>query len=86
MVIKLNVDAVVLKDHRRLAIIARDEYGKMIKAWAKDHVLCDSIMAKDYAILWSVELVRIEMIQNVIFEGDTKVCFDVLNDAYGFVN
>ena len=84
--IKLNVDAVALKDHRRLAIIAWDEYEKMIKAWAKDHVLCDSIMAKDYAILWGVELVRIEMFQNVIFEGDTKVCFDVLNDPYEFVN
>lgn len=53
--IKLNVDAVALKDHRRLAIIAWDEYEKMIKAWAKDHVLCDSIMAKDYAILWGVD-------------------------------
>ena len=30
-VIKLNVDAAILKDHIRLVVIAGDEYGKVIK-------------------------------------------------------
>jgi hypothetical protein len=31
-VIKLNVNADVLEDHTRLVVVARDEYGKVIKA------------------------------------------------------
>ncbi len=50
-VIKLNVDAAVLKDHTRLVVIAHDEYRKVIKVWAKDHILCNSIMPKAFAIL-----------------------------------
>ena len=50
-VIKLNVDAAFLKDDTRLAVIARDKYGKVIKAWAKEHILCDSIMVEAFSIL-----------------------------------
>ena len=84
--IKLNVDAAVLKDHSRLAVIARDEYGKVITTWAKDYILCDSMMAKAFSILSAVDLTRIEMFQNIIFKKDAKVCFDALNNAYESVN
>ncbi len=51
LLIKLNVDAAFLKDDTRLAVIARDEYGKVIKAWAKEHILCDFIMVEAFSIL-----------------------------------
>ena len=59
--IKLNVDVVVLKDHTRLAVIARDEHRKVIKAWAKDHILCDSMMAEAFPILQTIQLAIMEM-------------------------
>lgn len=44
------------------------------------------MMGEAFAVLWAIELTRIEMFQKVRIEGDVKVCFDALNDAHEFVN
>jgi hypothetical protein len=43
-------------------------------------------MAEAFAILWAVELARTKMLKKVIFEGDTKICFDALNDTHESIN
>jgi hypothetical protein len=43
-------------------------------------------MVKAFAILWNVELTRIEIFQKVIIEGDAKVCFDALNNTHESAN
>jgi hypothetical protein len=43
------VDAAVAIDHTSLAV-ARDEQGRVIKAWTKEHDLCEPTQAEAYAI------------------------------------
>ena len=78
-VIKLNADAAVANDHTSLAIVARDEQGQVIKAWTKEHVLCEPIQAETHAIFWALELASPKKFQHLIVEGDCKIYFDALN-------
>ncbi len=73
------MDAAVASDHTSLAVVARDEQGQMIKAWTKDHDLCEPIQAETYAIFGALELASSEKFQHLIVEGDGKICFDTLN-------
>ena len=54
------MDAAVASDHTSLAVVARDEQGQMIKAWTKEHDLCEPIQAETYAIFWALELASSE--------------------------
>ena len=46
VVVKFNVDAVVLKDFTILAVVAWDGDGEVIEAWAKVYEICESVQAK----------------------------------------
>ena len=60
-------------------VVARDDKGQILKAWTKEHVLCEPVMAEASAILWALELAASENFDRIIVEGDAKVCFDGLN-------
>uniref|UniRef100_A0A2N9GSY1 RNase H type-1 domain-containing protein n=1 Tax=Fagus sylvatica TaxID=28930 RepID=A0A2N9GSY1_FAGSY len=81
--IKLNVDAAILPSSARIAIIARDEDGLLIKAWAKSVVSCNPLIAEALAIHWAILLAKPEQWTNIIIESDSKVCVDALvTDPY----
>lgn len=50
-VIKLNIDAAVARDSTSLAVVARDDHGQVLKAWKREHFLCDPLQAEANAIL-----------------------------------
>ena len=42
-VVKLNVDAIVIDKFTTLVVVAQDEKGEVIFAWARQHVFCDLV-------------------------------------------
>jgi hypothetical protein len=76
--IKLNVDAAILPTSARIAVIARDEGGLLIKAWAKSVVTSDPLIAEATAIHWAILLAKSESWSNILIESDSKVCIDAL--------
>ena len=60
-------------------MVARNEFGEVLKIWAKIHDLCTPTQAKAGAILWALSLAIVENWCNIIVEGDSKICFDVLS-------
>ena len=51
----------------------------MLKLWANIHDLCTPTQAKAAAILRALNLATAENWCNIIVEGDSKICFDVLS-------
>ena len=60
-------------------MVARNEFGEVLKVRAKIHDLCTPTQAKAGAILWALSLAIVENWCNIIVEGDSKICFDVLS-------
>uniref|UniRef100_A0A2N9HI48 Reverse transcriptase domain-containing protein n=1 Tax=Fagus sylvatica TaxID=28930 RepID=A0A2N9HI48_FAGSY len=80
---KLNVDAVVFNDAATIAIIARNESGLITKSWAKSFNSCDPLMAEAVAILWAIQVVKVENWSSIIIESDSKMCVDaILTDPH----
>ena len=79
--IKLNVDAAVSQAFTSLAVVARNEFGEVLKVWAKIHDLCTPTQVEAAAILWALSLATAENWCNIIVEGDSKICFDTLSKA-----
>ena len=77
--VKLNIDVAILNDHTTLVVVAWDNIVEILKAWAKDHLLCEPVQAEAKAILWTLKLVNVEKYNDIIMEGDAKTCFDFLN-------
>uniref|UniRef100_A0A2N9GNN9 Reverse transcriptase domain-containing protein n=1 Tax=Fagus sylvatica TaxID=28930 RepID=A0A2N9GNN9_FAGSY len=71
-VVKLNVDAAILRNHSTLAVIARNDKGEVLKAWAKQSKCCDPLQAETSAILWALQLAASESFMHIIIEGDAK--------------
>ena len=68
----------ILPSSARFAVIARDEDGLLIKAWAKSVVSCDPLIAEATAIHWAILLAKSEHWTNIMIESDSKVCVDAL--------
>ena len=60
-------------------VVARDIKGEIFKAWSRTHLVCSLLQAEVAAILWAVQLAKIERWNHVILEGDPKTCFDSLS-------
>ena len=79
--IKLNVDTAVSQAFTSLAMVGRNEFGEVLKVWAKIHYLCTPTLAEAAAILWALSQATAENWCNIIVEGDSKICLDVLSKA-----
>lgn len=67
-------------------MVARSDNGQALKAWVKEYILCDPLRAEASAIFWALKLVDEEKFQQIIVEGDSKICFDNLNEVSFNVN
>uniref|UniRef100_A0A2N9EZP9 Reverse transcriptase domain-containing protein n=1 Tax=Fagus sylvatica TaxID=28930 RepID=A0A2N9EZP9_FAGSY len=76
--IKLNVDAAILPNVAKIAVFARDEGGLMIKAWAKVIHSNDLLVAEASAILWAIQIAKMNNMLEIIVESDSKVCVDAI--------
>ncbi|KAL0013274.1 hypothetical protein SO802_000343 [Lithocarpus litseifolius] len=77
--IKINVDAALNSSKSALAVVARNHLGKALFVWGKVHQLCPPLQAKALALLWAAHLTIQNRWYSVMFEGDSKICFDALN-------
>ena len=62
-------------------MVARNEFGEVLKVWTKIHDLCSPTQAEVVAIQWALNLANDENWSNIIVEGDSKKCLDVLSKA-----
>ena len=77
--IKLNMDVAVSQAFTSLVVVARNEFGNVLKVWAKIHNLCTPTQAEAATILWALNLAIVENWCNIIVEGDSKICFNALS-------
>ena len=52
--VKINVDVVVANSRTTLAMVARNEYGKILNAWAKEHMAGDALFAESSTFVWAL--------------------------------
>ena len=62
----------------RIAAVARDENGLLIKAWAKSVVAYEPLLGEATAIHWAIQLAKDEKWTNIIIESDSQVCVTAL--------
>jgi hypothetical protein len=68
--VKINVDAAVANSRTTLAVVARNEHGNIVKAWAKEHMAGDALFVEASAFLWALQLAKNSGMQQIIVEGD----------------
>ena len=64
-----------------LVVVAKNEFGEVLKLWAKIHDLYTPTQVEAATILWALNLAIAENWCNIIVEGDSKICFDSLSKA-----
>ncbi|XP_075649815.1 uncharacterized protein LOC142620308 [Castanea sativa] len=77
--IKINIDVAISDTNDAIAVVARDHCGVPIKIWARLIKETTPFQAETTALLWAVQLAKMENWSRDIFEGDTKICFDAIN-------
>lgn len=65
--IKLNVDAAVNTRFSFLAVVARDDQGEFLKAWAKEVNIEDPLVSETSTIWWALELAKTAGYQKYIY-------------------
>ena len=78
--IKLNVDAATSNNSTAIAVVARNHLGVPVKVWVRSIKLTTPLQAETEALLWAMQLARIEKWNHVVFEGDAKICIDAINN------
>ena len=58
----------------------------MLKAWTREHILCETLQAEAAPILWALKFANYENFRRIIVEGDVKVWFNTLNGDHCNVN
>ena len=60
-------------------MVARNHLRKVLFIWGKVHQLGPSLQAEALALLWAFHLTIQNRRYSIMFEGDSKICFDALN-------
>jgi hypothetical protein len=80
-ILKLNVDVAMSQSAVTIFVIARNEAGIIMKVWAKPSNSIDPLVAEATAILWAIQVAKIENWSNICFENDSKMRVDFLLEA-----
>jgi ribonuclease HI len=59
-----------------IAILARDSGGTFCLAWTKHTKVSDPLCAEVAAILWAIQLAKLENLTHIVVESDSKICID----------
>jgi hypothetical protein len=71
--IKLNVDATISGHRSTLSVVARNEKGELLKAWAKHLDGGDPLKAETHVVLWALELALLKT-SNILLLKVTQSC------------
>jgi ribonuclease HI len=85
-VVKLNTDVAVRTSFSTIAVVACDANGFIHSAWTKHIEVIDPEVAEASAILWAIQLAKLEDFQNVIVESDSKIPVDCMNGIQAEAN
>ena len=85
-VVKLNTDAAVHTSFSTIALVACDANGFIHSAWTKHIEVIDLEVAEASAILWAIQLAKLEDFQNVIVKSDSKIPVDYMNGIQAEAN
>ena len=77
--IKININAATSATQAAIGVVARDYQGIPLKVWARLIKKTTPFQAETEALMWAVQLAKVERWSKVIFEGDAKICFDAIN-------
>jgi ribonuclease HI len=83
-ILKINVDAAILTDSAMIAVIARNESSLIVKAWVKQVNTVDPLVAEATAILWAIQIAKMEKWDAVCFESDSKLVVECLQSLVSF--
>ena len=67
-----------------IAVIARNESGLIVKAWVKQVNTINPLVAEATAILWAVQIAKMEKWDAVCFESDSKLVVECLQFLISF--
>ncbi|KAL0007081.1 hypothetical protein SO802_008583 [Lithocarpus litseifolius] len=79
--IKLNTNAAIGEQSNAIAVVARNHIGEVLKVWARSSPTCCPLRAEASAILWAIQLAKVEKWPHIVIEGDAKNCFDPLSSS-----
>jgi ribonuclease HI len=74
--IKLDTDAAVSLNSSTIAVVARDSGGTFCLAWTKHTKVSDPLCVEATAILWAIQLAKLENLTHIVVESDSKICID----------
>ena len=77
--IKLNTDAAIMGNYAALAVVARDNSGKILLTATKKVTIGDPMVVEVSVLLWVLLLVVCYQVQHYIIEGNAKNCIDSCN-------
>jgi ribonuclease HI len=66
-------------DKAAISVVARNNHGHIIKAWAKLIAAKDPAVAEASAINWAMEQAECENYKSISVESDSKLCIDALS-------
>ena len=74
------MDATTSNSSIAIAVIARDHLRVPVKICARTTKKSSPLQVETDALLWAMQLAKIERWSHVIFEGDAKICIDAINN------
>ena len=75
---KLKIDSAIFHTFACIAVVVRNDSGLITKAWAKPFNSRDSLVAEVAAILWVIQIPKMENWHAITVESDSKVCVNIL--------
>ena len=77
-IIKFNVNATILQSTAKIVVIARNDSGSLIKAWAKLIHTSNPLVIEASAIIWALQIAKVKGRCGIIVESDSKLCVDAI--------
>ena len=74
------MDAATSNSSATITVITRNHLEVPVKIWVRTTKKSSPLQAETDALLWAMQLAKIERWSHVIFEGDAKICIDAINN------